>query len=232
MILKRWEDLPEFMRVPEVRSYYDILIKHKISLILKRMFDFFLSLIMLLILWPIMVIICIVIRLDSPGSPLFFQERVTTYGKRFKIWKFRTMIRGADKKGSMVTLKSDNRITKVGKLLRKTRLDEIPQLINIITGDMSFVGTRPEVVKYVEKYQPVYYATLLLPAGVTSEASIRFKDEYDLLSQNDDIDRIYMEEVLPAKMVWNLKSLEQFSFLRDILTMIRTVFAVLGKKYN
>ena len=232
MMLKPWDELPEVMRNEAIRPYYDILIHHRGSLILKRMFDFVVSLIMLLVLWPFMVIIGIIIRLDSPGPALFFQERVTTYGKKFKIWKFRTMISGADKKGTAVTIKGDKRITKVGSFLRKVRLDELPQLVNILNGDMSFVGTRPEVVKYVEKYQPVFYATLLLPAGVTSEASIRYKDEDLLLEMADDVDRVYVEEVLPAKMVWNLESIERFRFLREILTIVRTVLAVFGKEYN
>lgn len=232
MILRSWDELPKEMKTEAVRPYYEKLKKHQISLILKRLFDLLVSMIMLLILWPIMVVIGIMIRLDSPGPALFLQERVTTYGKRFRIWKFRTMVRGADKKGTAVTVKGDNRITKVGTFLRRVRLDELPQLINILTGDMSFVGTRPEVVKYVEKYQPKFYATLLLPAGVTSEASIRYKDEDKLLQEADDVDRVYIEEVLPAKMVWNLESIERFRFLREILTMIRTFLAVLGKEYN
>ncbi len=232
MILRPWDQLPDEMRTDAVKPYYDVLSKHKISLTLKRMFDFVVSLVMLLILWPFMLIIAFAIRLDSPGPALFLQERVTTYGKRFRIWKFRTMVSGAEKKGTTVTVKGDNRITKVGVFLRNYRLDELPQLVNILVGDMSFVGTRPEVVKYVELYKPIFYATLLLPAGVTSEASIRYKDEFKLLAEADDVDRVYMEQVLPAKMVWNLESLKRFRFLREILTMIRTLLAVAGKDYH
>ena len=232
MMLKKWDDLPDYMRVPEVRPYYDSLKKHQISLVLKRIFDVIVSLMMLLILWPFMILIAIGIRIESPGPALFLQERVTTYGKRFKIWKFRTMINNAEKIGTQVTVSNDRRVTKVGRFLRNTRLDEVPQLVNILTGDMSFVGTRPEVVKYVEKYKPEYCATLLLPAGVTSEASIRYKDEYKLLDQAEDVDKVYIEQVLPEKMVWNLNSIERFSFARELLTMIRTVIAVLGKEYE
>ena len=232
MLLVPWDKLPKYMRIPEVRFYYDILSKHKLSLGLKRLFDVFFSFIMLLILWPFMLIIGITIKLDSPGPVFFLQERVTTYGKHFSIWKFRTMVSGADKKGAAVTIKGDNRITKVGLFLRKYRLDELPQLINILIGDMSYVGTRPEVVKYVKEYKPEYYATLLLPAGVTSEASIRFKDECELLAIAEDIDKVYIEEILPRKMKWNLNSIERFSFAREILTMIRTILAVLGKDYD
>ena len=231
MILKEWNDLPVIMQNDAVKHYYDILSRHQISLILKRLFDIVVSLLMLIILCPFMMIIAIMIRLDSPGPALFLQERVTTYGKHFKILKFRTMVVNAEKMGSQVTTSGDQRITTLGKTLRDFRLDELPQLINILVGDMSFVGTRPEVVKYVDRYEPEMMATLLLPAGVTSEASIRYKDEYKLLEEAVDIDEVYVKKILPAKMVWNLNSIERFSFPREILTMIRTVFAVLGKEY-
>ncbi len=232
MLLIPWNELPEFMRTDEVRPYYDVLQKHKASLVLKRLFDFTVSLILFLIIWPFLIIIAIAVRLDSSGPAFYKQERITTYGKRFKILKFRTMVANAEKIGTQVTISNDQRITKVGRILRSLRLDELPQVINILTGDMSFVGTRPEVPKYVEAYKPEYYATLLLPAGVTSEASIRYKDEYKLLVQADDVDEVYVVEILPAKMVWNLESIERFRFLREILTMIRTVLAVFGKEYH
>ena len=232
MILRKWDKLPDELRIPEVRPYYDVLSRRRGSIALKRVFDFLVSLLMLLILWPFMLLIALAVRLDSPGPALFLQERVTTYGRRFKIWKFRTMVNNAEKLGTQVTVSGDSRVTRVGKLLRSVRLDELPQLVNVLKGDMSFVGTRPEVVKYVEQYTPEMMATLLLPAGVTSEASIRYKDEYKLLSEAEDTDRVYVEEVLPAKMVWNLESVRRFRFLREILTMIRTVLAVLGKDYQ
>lgn len=232
MILKTWDSLPDFMRVPEVRPYYDILKKHQISLVLKRVFDVIVSFMMLLVLWPFMLLIAAGIKLDSPGPALFLQERVTTYGKRFKIWKFRTMVNNAEKIGSQVTISDDRRVTKFGRFLRNTRLDEVPQLVNILVGDMSYVGTRPEVVKYVDQYKPEFYATLLLPAGVTSEASIRYKDEYKLLAEAENVDLTYVEKVLPEKMKWNLESIRRFHFLREILTMFRTILAVLGKDYN
>lgn len=232
MILRKWDKLPDELRIQEVRPYYDVLSRRRGSIALKRVFDFLVSLLMLLILWPFMLLIALAVRLDSPGPALFLQERVTTYGRRFKIWKFRTMVNNAEKLGTQVTVSGDSRVTRVGKLLRSVRLDELPQLVNVLKGDMSFVGTRPEVVKYVEQYTPEMMATLLLPAGVTSEASIRYKDEYKLLSEAEDTDRVYVEEVLPAKMVWNLESVRRFRFLREILTMIRTVLAVLGKDYN
>lgn len=232
MMLKPWEQLPDIMRTEAVRPYYDVLYRHQIGLLLKRIFDFLVSLLLLIPTFPFMLLIAVAVKLDTPGPALFFQERVTTYGKHFRIWKFRTMTQNAETQGTQVTISHDRRITRVGRFLRKYRLDELPQLVNIIMGDMSFVGTRPEVVKYVELYKPEYYATLLMPAGVTSEASIRYKDEYKLLAEADDVDRVYMEEVLPAKMAWNLESVMRFRFLREILTMVRTILAVFGKHYQ
>lgn len=232
MILKKWENLPEELQIPEVRKYYEILSKRKISLFLKRTFDVTISFILLLILALPIMIISILIAADSPGGVFYRQTRVTTYGKEFQIHKFRTMVANADKLGSLVTVGKDPRVTKLGKLLRKYRLDEIPQLLDVLCGEMSFVGTRPEVPKYVEQYTPEMKATLLLPAGITSEASIRYKDESELLKGNIDVDKTYVEKVLPEKMKYNLLAIKKFSFLGDLAIMIRTVFAVLGKKYN
>lgn len=231
-MLKKWEDLPDFMRVPEVKPYWDILNRKRFSLFLKRVFDLFVGLILLVILALPMLIIAICIKLDSKGTVFYRQERVTRYGKHFRIHKFRTMVSNADKIGSLVTVGNDSRITKVGSKLRKLRLDELPQVLDVISGNMSFVGTRPEAVKYVDQYKPEFNATLLLPAGITSEASIRYKDEDKLLDAADDVDRVYLEQVLPEKMKWNLESLKRFRFCGEIATMFRTVFAVLGKEYN
>lgn len=232
MILCKWDSLPDNMRIKEVRLYYDILAKKKGQLLLKRIFDFVVALIMLIVLCIPISIISVWIKLDSEGPVFYRQERVTTNGKHFRIHKFRTMVSNADKIGTQVTVGNDSRITRVGKKLRHIRLDELPQLIDVLQGTMSFVGTRPEAVKYVEQYKPEYMATLLMPAGITSEASIRYKDEDKLLSAADDVDRVYVEEVLPAKMVWNLESIRRFKFLREILTMFRTVAAVLGRNYE
>lgn len=232
MILRKWEDLPEEMQIPEVRKYYEILAKHKISLFLKRTFDVVVSAIMLVILSPVFLFLAIAIKIDSPGPVFYRQQRVTTYGKRFRIHKFRTMVNNADKKGSLVTVKNDSRITRVGGLIRKSRLDEISQLIDVFVGDMTFVGTRPEVTKYVKQYEPIMLATLLLPAGVTSEASILYKDEDRLLKDADNVDELYINKVLPGKMYYNLRSIEKFNFCGDISTMFKTAFAVLGKNYE
>lgn len=231
-MLKRWDDLPEFMRAPEVRPYWEILNNRRGQLVLKRAFDLVVALILLIILAIPMVVIAILIKLDSPGTVFYRQERVTTYGRHFRIHKFRTMVSNADKIGTAVTVGNDSRITRVGAKLRGHRLDELPQVLDVISGDMSFVGTRPEAVKYVERYKPEFNATLLLPAGITSEASIRYKDEDKLLNVADDVDEVYMNEVLPAKMKWNLESIERFRFLREILTMVRTVLAVMGRDYE
>jgi len=217
------------MQTEAVKPYYEILQKKQISLIFKRSFDIVVSLIMLLILSPVFLVLAIAIKLDTEGPVFYRQVRVTQYGKEFRIFKFRTMVNNADKIGSQVTVGGDSRITRVGKVIRECRLDEIGQLLNILGGSMTFVGTRPEVPKYVEKYTPEMWATLLLPAGVTSEASIRYKDEAALLDAAEDIDATYIQDVLPGKMKYNLRSIQEYSFFKDIKTMFQTVFAVVDK---
>lgn len=231
MRLVKWEKLPADMQTEEVREYYDVLRKKRFSLFWKRIFDIFVSAIMLIILSPLFLILAIAIKTDSKGPVFYRQERVTQYGKRFRIFKFRSMVQNADK-GSQVTVDHDSRVTKVGKFIRKFRLDEICQLIDIFRGTMTFVGTRPEVPKYVNEYTPEMKATLLLPAGVTSLASIYYKDEAELLSGAEDTDKTYVEKILPAKMYYNLKEIKNYGFWRDIKTMFMTVFAVLGKNYE
>lgn len=232
MKLREWKDLPAFMKCDEVKEYYDILVKKKGVLGFKRGFDVIVAAIMLVILFIPILIIAIMIKVDSPGPVFFRQERVTSYGKKFKIHKFRTMVNDADKIGFTVTVGADARITKVGGKLRNLRIDEIPQLIDVLLGDMSFVGTRPEATKYVKQYTKEMYATLLLPAGITSEASIRYKDEATFLNGADDVDRVYVEKVLPEKMRFNLQSIKNFSFTGEIVTMFRTVLVILGKDYE
>ena len=229
MILKKWEDLPDDLRTDAVRPYYDLLARRRGSLLIKRIFDVVVSALMLLILSPVFLVLAIAIKLDSPGPVFYRQVRVTQYGKQFRIFKFRSMVSDADKRGSLVTVSGDSRITRVGHVIRNCRLDELCQLIDIFRGTMTFVGTRPEVPKYVAAYTPEMMATLLLPAGVTSEASIRYKDEAELLDAADDVDAVYIRDVLPGKMKYNLDALKSFSFFSDIATMFRTVFAVLGK---
>ena len=226
-MLKNWNELPEYMRTDEVRPYYDLLQRKKLSLFFKRVFDIVISLIMIILCSPILLIISILIVKDSKGGVFYRQERVTQYGRVFRIFKFRTMVKNADQIGTQVTVSNDSRITKIGSKLRNCRLDELPQLFNIFLGDMTFVGTRPESVHYVKSYTNEMYATLLLPAGVTSEASIEYKDEADLLDQADDVDSVYINEVLPEKMKYNLNSIKEFSLFKEIATMFKTVFAVL-----
>lgn len=227
MILRKWEDLPEFMKCSEVREYYDILSRKKFSLILKRVFDVVVASVLLAMLAIPMAAITVMIKLDSQGPVFYRQERVTTYGKHFRIHKFRTMVSNADKIGSMVTVENDNRITRVGAKLRGLRLDELPQVLDVLSGNMSFVGTRPEAVKYVKEYKPEYYATLLLPAGITSEASIKYKDEAELLDAAENVDKVYIDKVLPKKMKYNLEDIEKFGFIRELCMMVKTIFAVI-----
>lgn len=233
----KYKDLPKEFQNDAVKKYYEIVSRKKISLLFKRIFDIIFSILILLILFIPIIIISIAIKLDSNGSVFYRQVRVTQYGKRFRIFKFRTMVTNADKIGTLVTVKSDARITKVGKFLRKYRLDEFPQIFNILIGDMSFVGTRPEVTRYVEKYSDYMYATLLLPAGLTSYSSINYKDEDEIISEhlkdNENIDDIYVNYILPDKMKYNIEYIERFSFLYDIKIMFKTFFSVfLGGKNN
>ena len=230
-MLRKWDDLPDFMKTEEVRPYWESLDKKRGQLLLKRTFDIFAATILLILMAIPMLILAAWIKADSEGPVFYRQERVTAYGKRFRIHKFRTMVSNADKIGTAVTVGNDSRITKAGSKLRGHRLDELPQLIDVLQGTMSFVGTRPEAVKYVEQYSPEYNATLLMPAGITSECSIRYKDEDRLLDAAEDADRAYMEQVLPDKMKWNLKSIREFGCGKELLTMFRTVAAVLGKEY-
>jgi lipopolysaccharide/colanic/teichoic acid biosynthesis glycosyltransferase len=230
MILRRWENLPLEMQTEEIRKYYDILKKKTFSLICKRMFDIIVSLIMLILLSPVFLVLTIAIKADSKGPVFYRQIRITQYGKKFRIFKFRTMIQNADTVGSQVTMDNDPRITRIGKILRKYRLDEIAQLIDVFRGTMTFVGTRPEVPKYVAYYTQEMMATLLLPAGVTSETSIYFKNENEMLALSENIDKAYIECILPRKMFLSLKGMENFRLWNDLRIMFMTIIAVLGVK--
>lgn len=229
MRLIAWDSLPEEMRNEWVRSYYEALAKKRAQLVGKRCFDIVVSTILLVLLSPVFLVLAIAIKIDSPGPVFYRQERVTQYGKRFRIFKFRTMCDRADEMGSAVTTDGDVRVTRVGAKIRDYRLDEVSQLIDILRGTMTFVGTRPEVPKYVAEYTPEMLATLFLPAGVTSTASIRFKDEAELLNTADDVDKVYVDEILPLKMKYNLQDVKDFSLLRDMCIMFQTVGAVLGR---
>ncbi len=232
MMLKKWDNLPECFKNDAVRKYYDSLKEKQFSLFFKRVFDIVLSALMLIILCPVFIVLAIIIKLDSKGPVFYRQTRVTTYGKEFKIFKFRTMVQNADRLGTQVTVSNDARITKVGAFLRKCRLDEISQLIDVFRGTMTFVGVRPEVPKYVEHYTDEMLATLLLPAGITSKTSIYYKDENELLDSAEDADSTYINEILPAKMRYNFDGLLEFGFFKDIKIMFMTVAAMLGKEYT
>jgi lipopolysaccharide/colanic/teichoic acid biosynthesis glycosyltransferase len=224
--MKKWDEIPVFMKNEQVKYYYNILKKKEQQIRIKRIFDLVMAVGLIIVLAPFMLAISVAIKMDSPGPVIFKQVRITTYGRKFYIYKFRTMVAGADKIGSKVTVQGDSRITKTGEFLRKYRLDEIPQLFNVLIGDMSFVGTRPEVEKYVHQYNDAMKATLLMPAGITSLASIKYKDEDQLLRNAENTDEEYVKIVLPEKMKYNLKALEEFDIFSDLKTMIATVFAV------
>lgn len=198
---------------------------------MKLFLDKVLALVLLIPLSPIILAIAIWIKLDSEGPVFYRQERITTYGRPFRIFKFRTMVKDADKLGAAVTEHNDPRISRAGNKLRKVRLDELPQLFNVLLGDMSFVGVRPEVAKYVNRYTDEMNATLLLPAGITSPASIEYKDEDEVIEKFKEtgrsIDDIYIEEVLPDKMKYNLEYIKNFSIVNDIKIMIQTALAVI-----
>lgn len=225
----KYDTLPEKLKNPATKAYFDSLKKKKITFFFKRLFDIVMSLCMIVLLSPILLLISLIIVCTSKGPILYKQRRVTRYGKIFKIWKFRTMVKNADKIGTQVTIEKDPRITKVGKVLRKCRLDELPQLFNILFGQMSFVGPRPEVEKYVNQYQDKMYATLFVRAGVTSPASIKYKDESKLLENATDADEVYVNEILPQKMEYNYQYLEKVNVFYDIALLFQTVIAVLKR---
>lgn len=226
--MKSFEKLPAKLQNDEVKRYYDIIAKKSVSVVLKRITDIIFSLIILIILIIPIAIISVIVKATSKGPVFYRQERVTTYGKVFKIFKFRTMVQNADQIGTLVTTNGDARVTKVGRFLRKYRLDELPQIFNVLSGSMTFVGTRPEVKKYVDMYSDEYYATLLMPAGITSLASIMYKDEEKLLQNVEDADKTYIETILPEKMKYNLMYIENFGFWSDIKLMLQTVKEVVS----
>lgn len=226
-MLLPFEELPQEFKNDAVKKYYDILKNKKRSIIIKRTFDIIVSVILLIILLIPIIVIALLVKCTSKGPVLYKQVRVTTYNRRFEIYKFRTMVENADKIGTLVTSLGDPRITKIGSFLRKYRLDELPQILNVLKGDMSFVGTRPEVPKYVEKYTPVMYATLLMPAGITSLASIKFKNEDRMLESSTNIDEDYISIILPKKMHYNILYIKSFGFRNDLYLMLKTVKEVL-----
>lgn len=229
-MLTPFAQLPARLQSDVVRRYYDLLAAKRGGLAAKRAFDIVMGLLLIVILSPLLLLIALAIKLDSRGPVFYRQQRVTQDMRLFRIFKFRTMVTNADVKGPLVTVDRDARITQVGRILRRARLDELPQLLNVVAGNMSFVGVRPEVPKYVNRYTDEMCATLLLPAGVTSPASIAFKDEESLIRAGDDADEVYVNDILPKKMVYNLRYLEEFSFFGDIGIMLSTLGIYRNKK--
>ena len=231
MVLKKWEEIPEYMRNDKVRQYYDILQKKKASLIVKRVFDVVASLFLLILLSPVFLVTAVAIRLESEGPVMYRQVRKTTYAQDFRIHKFRSMYQNSDR-GSLLTVRNDSRVTRVGAFIRKYKIDELGQLIDVLKGDMTFVGVRPQVQKYVDHYTDEMKATFLLPAGITSLASIYYRNENDLLLGHEDPDELYLSEILPDKMQYNLLGIKKLSPLYDLKIMLMTVLTVFGKDYK
>ncbi len=219
------------MQTDAVREYYDVLRKKRLSLVLKRLFDIAASLVLLIVLSPVFLVTAVAIRLESEGPIMYRQVRKTAYGRDFRIHKFRSMYVNADK-GYLLTLKNDSRITRVGAFIRKYKIDELGQLIDVLKGDMTFVGVRPQVQKYVDHYTDEMKATFLLPAGITSLASIYYRNENDLLIGLEDPDRLYLSEILPDKMKYNLLGIKKLSPFYDLKIILMTLLTVFGKEYK
>lgn len=198
----------------------------KPQLVAKRAMDIVGSGAALCVLWPLFLLIALAIVLDDPGPVFYRQVRVGRDGKAFRIFKFRSMIADADKKGLSITVGRDSRITRVGRFLRKTKLDELAQLLNVFAGQMSFVGPRPEVPRYTALYTPYQRQVLLVRPGITDYASIAYRNENDLLAGAEDPERMYIEEIMPAKIELNMKYLREISPLADIRLILSTVLAV------
>ncbi len=205
----------------------DVLKRRRGRLALKRVMDIVISGAALCVLWPVLLLIALAIVIDDPGPVFYRQVRVGRGGKEFRIFKFRTMVVDADKKGLQITVGRDSRITRMGALLRKTKLDELAQLLNVFLGQMSFVGPRPEVPRYVAMYTPYQRQVLLVRPGITDYASIAYRNENDLLAGAEDPERMYVEEIMPAKLELNMKYLRRVSPLEDIRLILATIAAVI-----
>lgn len=220
----QYEKLQKNMQDKSLEPYRLAVEKAKIALFFKRFFDIVVSLALLIILSPVMILTAVAVKIDSKGPVIFKQDRVGKNCKIFKMYKFRTMIVNAESVGAQVTSGSgDSRVTKVGRFLRKTRLDEFMQFFNVLKGDMSIIGPRPEVARYVAEYKPVYYATLLVRPGISSNVSIDFCDEGEILKDKDDPEQYYIDVLMPQKMELNLKYIENISLLQDIKIFFRTI---------
>ena len=205
----------------------DVLARRKPQLIAKRAMDIVLSACALAVLWPLLLLIALAIWIDDPGPVFYRQVRVGRNGKTFRIFKFRSMVMDADKKGLAITVGRDSRITRVGTVLRKTKLDELAQLLNVFLGQMSFVGPRPEVPKYVELYTPYQRQVLLVRPGITDYASIAYRNENNLLAGAPNPEAMYIEQIMPDKIELNMKYLREISPLADIRLILKTIVAVI-----
>ena len=221
-----YSQLSEDMKNEFTEKCMALLSRKRASLAVKRAFDIIVSLIILIVLSPLLLLIALAVKLDSKGPVFYRQVRVGRYGKDFRIYKFRTMVQDADKVGPPLTMGRDPRITRVGGLIRKCRLDEFSQLFNVLGGSMSLVGPRPEVRRYVEKYKPEYMQTLLIRPGVTAPSSIAFKDEDKILNAESDPEKVYVEKILPPKMELNLEYMKDMSVLNDVKIIFKTLSAV------
>jgi lipopolysaccharide/colanic/teichoic acid biosynthesis glycosyltransferase len=195
----------------------------------KRIFDFLLALIGLIICLPLLLFIATWIKLDSPGSVFFRQTRIGQFGREFNLYKFRTMVANAEVLGKQITSTDDKRITMSGKLLRKYKLDELPQLFNVLKGEMSLVGPRPEVPKYVALYTPEQRQVLEVLPGITDLASIQFRNEGDLLANTQNPEETYIQEIMPHKLELNKQYITQASLGFDLLLIFKTLWQVLAK---
>ena len=204
-----------------------ILESQEVSLVIKRVFDVVVSVCGLLLLALFFLIIAVIIKLDSKGSVFYRQIRVGRYGNDFRIFKFRTMIPDADKSGQLITVGDDARITKIGRFLRKTKIDELPQIMNILIGDMSFVGPRPEVRKYVDMYSEAQQQILLIRPGITDIASIKYRNESELLALSSNPEKTYCEEIMPSKLNLNMNYLSDISLINDIKIILTTIISII-----
>lgn len=193
----------------------------------KRLFDIVFSLTFLIVLSPVLVIIWILVKLSGEGPGLFKQTRMGKNGSPFILYKFRTMTNSSEAKGLSITSRDDNRITAVGKYLRKYKLDELPQLYNVLKGEMSVVGPRPESKKYVDLFENDYSYILQISPGLTDYAALEFKNEEEILAGYEDVEEAYIDEILPEKILLYRKYINDMSFQTDIRIIIRTIFGVI-----
>lgn len=229
MKLTQFDLLPPKMQNPSVMEYHNILSNKRVSLTLKRIIDVTICVILAIIASPFLLIFSILIKLTSKGKVIYLQKRIGRDMKPFYIYKFRTMVQDADKKGLALTTGNDSRITPFGKFLRKINMDEMPQLFNVIKGDMSIIGTRPEVSEYVDCYTDEMLATLLLAPGMLSLASIKYKNENDLLTNASDPQKEYIDVILPDKMKFNLEYMRTLSVKQDMKLIGASIAAAFKK---